>query len=58
MKWNATKQGNKITFGRPPTAREALEQVRSEQAGKASLSNTELLKRIEALEKVVLENTN
>lgn len=56
MNWNATKQGNKVQFGRPKTAREELESLRNEQAGK-QLSNQELLKRIEALEKVVLDNT-
>jgi hypothetical protein len=54
--WNTTKQGNKIQFGRPKTAREELELLRNEQAGK-QLSNQELLKRIESLEKVVLDNT-
>jgi hypothetical protein len=51
-----TKENNKIIVGRPKTSREELESLRNEQAGK-QLSNQELLKRIEALEKVVLDNT-
>jgi hypothetical protein len=52
--WNGTKKADgKIAFGRPPTAKEELEAVRAEQAGKASLSTAELTKRMKALEKVV-----
>jgi hypothetical protein len=54
MDFSGTKQADgKISFGRPPTPREDLEAVRAEQAGKASLSTTELTKRMKALEKVV-----
>jgi hypothetical protein len=59
IEWNGSKQANgKISFGRPPTPREELEAVWSEQAGKASLSTAELTKRMKALEKVVEQLLN
>lgn len=56
--WQSNKKSNKIEFGRPPTAKEEHQELKKSQKGKANLTNTELLQRIEALEKVVEELTN
>jgi hypothetical protein len=56
--WQATKQNGKIAFGRPPTAREEWQKVRTEQAGKANLTLAEMQKRVLAQDKLIEELLN
>jgi hypothetical protein len=51
--WKGEKKNGKLQFGRSLTPKEEMKNIIQSQQGK-NISNADLLKRIEALEKAVL----